>query len=692
MLYYAILSKPTGDKNMNSGVNYKLFYDILLNLRETFHSYGRIDDSNSKLDEIVKLILLSYYYATQEKKFSLELVRKKSKEMYGEDSQIAPALRAMFDEAQKFPLYVNADKTSIFGANPALNIQPSENLFAERIISEIEKIDFQNLISEKQHSNFDILNECFGHFVRENFRNNKEDAQYMTPAEITSAVAEMVFYDFKKEGYFSKNKTDNFTVMDPTCGVGTLLIEGAKKYIDFLNESAPQDKESTINRFLSCGVVGQDKVDRMVRLSKINLLLFGGNSENISIGNSIADTTDIDQYRGSVDFIFTNPPFGAEYNFAKLHYNDYKHLDCLCSYNRGCSSEILMLLKCLALLKKGGKLAIVLPDSVVSAKGINETVRAILRENYTINAVIEMPAVTFAQAGTRTKTSILYLTNRPPTKNDKIIMGICNEVGYTVKERQGVPVKIESGENEMGMISQIYCTEAREKTILSEKPSVTAIDCHSLISGILNPGFYSFDRLQTVSSLCERDNNDYEMRPLSSIVRFETIGRKNLLTSDDTKHISVLHINPDCTIDFQQVIDYEPISKGRACYSGDILFSKINPRIPRMTVIPEFDKTLVCSNEFEILQPIADIGAYAICFLLRTSYVRAQIANLTSGTSSSHSRIKREQLASILIPYPKTDRAKKYLNDIDLVIMTGFNQKYAADKDLRQQMDLLEDI
>ena len=111
-----------------------------------------------------------------------------------------------------------------------------------------------------------------------------------------------------------------------------------------------------------------------------------------------------------------------------------------------------------------------------------------------------------------------------------------------------------------------------------------------------------------------------------------------------------------------------------------------------MTVIPEFDKTLVCSNEFEILQPIADIGAYAICFLLRTSYVRAQIANLTSGTSSSHCRIQREQLANILIPYPITIRAKKHLSDIDQVIMAGFNKKYAADKELRQQMERLEEI
>ena len=48
---------------MNKGVNYSMFYDILLNLREDFHSYGRIDDSNAKLDEMIKLICTSYSMA-----------------------------------------------------------------------------------------------------------------------------------------------------------------------------------------------------------------------------------------------------------------------------------------------------------------------------------------------------------------------------------------------------------------------------------------------------------------------------------------------------------------------------------------------------------------------------------------------------------------------------------------------------
>ena len=679
---------------MNTGVNYKLFYEILLNLREAFHSYGRIDDSNTKLDEIIKLIMLSYYHAINGKRFSLELVRQTAVSQFGDEDQVAPALRMLFEEAAEASIYKNIDETSIFGANATLNIQPSENVFAEKLVSEIEKIDFLNLIKDSQISNFDIINECFGHFVRENFRNNKEDAQYMTPAEIAIPILEIIFSDFQKEHYFEKSDYSSFTIMDPTCGVGTLLIEASRQYVRYIGKLNLTEEKKTdlITRFLERGMIGQDKVDRMVRLSKINTLLMGGNSGNIYIGNSISEHTEIDKLKGRVDLIFTNPPFGAEYNYDDLLQEDFELLDQLNCQTGNICSELLMLLKCLSLLKANGKLAIVLPDSVFSAKGLNAHVRNLILSHYRVNAVIEMPSVTFAQAGTRTKTSILYLTKCAPKVDDKIIMATCNDIGYTVKERMGVPVKITSGTNEMYDIARVYTKNSCDEQIISHTPSVTWVKKSDLIDEIINPSFYSADRLQTLSELETRNIEGYEVRTLSEIVKCVTLGRKNKNTSDGVKHISVLHINPDCTIDFQQVLSYDPISKGRTCLKGDILFSKINPRIPRMTVVPEFDKDLVCSNEFAIFQPSADIGAYVICFLLKTSYVAKQIEHLTSGTSSSHSRIKREQLMDIKIPYPVSEAAKRELKEIDTLIKRSFEEKYIADTVLREQLKKLEQI
>ena len=360
---------------MNTGINYELFYEILLHLRENYHSYGRIDDSNAKLDEIVKLIMLSYHYALNKQKFSLEFVKKESLARYGDSEKIAMTLRGLFDFAIKESFFQNTDGTSIFGGNPSLNIQPSEDMFATRLISEIEKIDFINLTETNTLSDFDIINECFGHFVRENFRNNKEDAQYMTPAEIATPILDMIFHDFITENYFDSIKLDEFKIMDPTCGVGTLLIESSKRFISYVMSTSKKKKDNIVKSFLASGVIAQDKVDRMVRLSKINTLLMGGNIQNINAGNSIYNTTFIDSYAGKVDLIFTNPPFGAEYQISELNFDDYCGIEQLSISNMSIPSELLMLMKCLKLLKENGKLAIVLPDSFFSAKGINAQVR-----------------------------------------------------------------------------------------------------------------------------------------------------------------------------------------------------------------------------------------------------------------------------------------------------------------------------
>ena len=185
---------------MNTGVSYSMFYEVLLNLREYFHSYGRIDDSNAKLDEITKLIALNFSLAKKGEKFSLKYIR----ENMNNESSIAQTLIYVFENEVKNEIFFNSDGTNIFGMNPSLNLQLTEDELAEKLISEIEKIDFLHLVETKQYSDFDLINECFGHFVRENFRNNKEDAQYMTPYEISQPMLDIIFNDMENDGYFEQ--------------------------------------------------------------------------------------------------------------------------------------------------------------------------------------------------------------------------------------------------------------------------------------------------------------------------------------------------------------------------------------------------------------------------------------------------------------------------------------------------------
>lgn len=680
---------------MNKGVSYSMFYDILLNLREDFHSYGRIDDSNAKLDEMIKLICTSYSMALSGTQFCLEYIRQVALNHFGNQNMVAAALRYVCENEMQKELFRNADGTNIFGSNPTLAIQPTENDFAQKLIVEIEKIDFVYLIQNKSYSDFDLVNECFGHFVRDNFRNNKEDAQYMTPYEIAKAILDIIFDDMQRQKYFDDNTLRNFTVMDPTCGVGTLLIESSSHFTKYVENNVYDKNKQTeiIGKFRSSGILGQDKVDRMVRLSKINALLLGSNASNISEGNSIIGQSSLNQYVGSVDLIFTNPPFGAEYSIQDLDLNEFPILSHAKPAAKMLSSELLMLDKCINILKPGGYLAIVLPDSVFASKGIYSIYRDNLMKKYDILGVIGLPTVTFAQAGTRTNTCVLILRKMKPDSTGKMFMADCKDIGYIVKERAGVPIKIEQGTNQMVSIARsIIDNENPSTKILSESPSVTIIDSSDYVGNNLKPSFYSAERFKTIKNLRNAVAEGFKIAKLGDVVEFTTKSRKSYMVSDTVKHISVLHINANCTIAFDEVENFKPVSKGRQCYPEELIFSKINPRIPRMAVIPHRNTELVCSNEFEIMKSRGVIGMYALCFLLKTKSVMSQIENLTSGTSSSHNRIKREQLADILIPIPVSEEAKKQVAEIDKELESAVKLIYSAEDKISENFTILNRI
>lgn len=690
---------------MDKKISYDIFYEILLKLREEFHKSGRLNDSNEKLDEIVKILVINFYYAEKHRRVSLKELESVAGEQFGDNKRIVEALQYLFNEAIKDKKFLNQDGSNIFQGDDKIKLQNNDIELVKVITEEISKIDFISLVNNKISTNFDIINECFGHFVRENFRNNKEDAQYMTPQEIVEGALRIVFSDLFNDKEFENKLIENpeeLIIMDPTCGVGTLIIETLKELIKYVNSlNIDEEKKKKISLILKdkC-IIGQDKVSRMVKLSKINMLLEGANFSNIHAGNSILGNSAINEYYNKVSFIITNPPFGAKYAMQEFKNNElYPIINKLllsgCSTN--IDSELILLDKSIALLKEGGKLLIVVPDSVVSAKGIYESFREEILKRCDIKAVIDLPTTTFAQAGTRTKTSIMYIEKRKSNKNN-IFMAVCDDLGYTVKERMGVPVKFIEGKNQMNDIAKCYISSSNlelegDFEIISEDPSVTKIREDFIINKSLTPSFYKSERLKAIFDISISNNSEFKLLKLKDIAFLESKRRKKSLTTDDIKHISLLHINTDGTINFDEVEKFEPTSKGNMCFENDVLFAKLNPRIPRITVVPKYDKQLVCSNEFEILTPKQGISPYLIYQILTLESVRNQIECLTTGTSSSHNRIKDTQLAEIVIPFPDLEsNAFKELEQIASNIEECFKNKYILEKRLKENNKLIERI
>lgn len=666
---------------------YARFYSALRSLREEFHRIGRFDDANAKLDELCKLLVLRVLDGRHPVKgfpsrLSGAYLRSIALQKHGDEAHVAAAIHDVYAEiVARFP-----SEMAAFGSDRGLNIQNDDDEFAAALLPLLEALPEAEATNGSRWS-FDGLNEAFGHFIQDSFRNRKEDAQYMTPPEVVSTVVEMAFHDIIADLGSDEPKTP-ILVADPTCGVGSFLAAAYRQAVH-----TPLGA-GTLAEHLA--LFGQDKVDRMVRLANVNLHIFAGIEATIRQGNSIVPAAGLDDIQGKVDLIVTNPPFGATFESDVLMRDSRPdQLPAIHAMARQkmlpktLDSEYVLLDRELALLKPGGRILMVVPDHVVSGSGFSEDFRLMLQRFAQLIAVFDLPTETFAQAGTRTKTSVVYLQRKEPgQQNDRrhVFMATSEDLGYRVVSRTGASIKRIVGANDMEQIAVLYKAFRIAKpprasiVCLKTSPSVAAVADDHLLNNRWTAGFYQAERLEALQRMERSAKQGFVQRGLLDLASLDPNGSQRVFANEGNRCISVLHLREDGCVDLQAVEGYRPTTACQRCETGDVLLSKINPRIMRVCVVPPAPWALGCSSEFAVLRPKeSDLTPWMLLLLLRSNVVQAQIRTLTSGTSSSHNRIKDRDLASIKIALPQqnTPLWKKLVSTArELEVATA--QQYSA--------------
>lgn len=256
--------------------------------------------------------------------------------------------------------------------------------------------------------------------------------------------------------------------------------------------------------------------------------------------------------------------------------------------------------------------------------------------------MVELPPVTFAQAGTRTKTTVLAFRNSPPKRCYPAFFAELHDLGFQVSKRKGVPVKKSVGKNDL---SQILAAYRSEKT--AQPPAANSIgrwvEIDPSALEAWTPRSILFDPRSVSGS------SDCALVPLKDLTTGQ-IKRRTRSHSSENYFISVLHIIGEGILDIPGIRSYEPITPGVPVHPGEVIISRINPRIPRAAVVPDLGRDLLCSSEYEVIKPKEGVSPYLLCFLLLSSSVQVQIQSLTAGTSASHSRIKPGRILEALVP------------------------------------------
>ncbi len=188
-------------------------------------------------------------------------------------------------------------------------------------------------------------------------------------------------------------------------------------------------------------IYGTDANDRMARTSKMNMIMHGDGHGGVHHHDGFLNVNGI--FEGRFDIILTNPPFGANVEpsdvvhqadvtvsgaLAKRYAEDYgplysealartraavgKPIASLFDLPKNAGSktktEILFIERCLALLKPGGRLGVVLPEGIFNNPSL-AYVREFCENRAFIRAVVSLPQDAFFSSGASVKASLLFL-------------------------------------------------------------------------------------------------------------------------------------------------------------------------------------------------------------------------------------------------------------------------------------------
>lgn len=357
----------------------------------------------------------------------------------------------------------------------AKNREEFKDIFDGSEKIEIPMRQIANVVSEFENITVletDVKGEAFQAFLSEQFRGDA--GQFFTPDPIKKLVVEML------------EPAPDEVVLDPACGSSGFLVFTINHYRNlvkrqkgWLDEKGnplndvdlTQDQReilrSKIKEYANTHIKGIDFDNDLTKIAKMYMVMVDDGHTGIHTVNSLLSFSEIKKVlneRGdprpndinpeSADIIMTNPPFGSkgkvkdqnilsEYDFGYTwkkdkNINRFQKGKLLAGKKGGGQvPDILFIERCLSLLKRGGRMGIVLPDGDLTNQN-TEFVRDWLKDKVQIVAVVSLPQETFVPFGAGVKSSVLFL-KKPEGKVPErypIFFANLEKIGYDIRGRK----------------------------------------------------------------------------------------------------------------------------------------------------------------------------------------------------------------------------------------------------------------
>ena len=297
--------------------------------------------------------------------------------------------------------------------NIADNFRSYLNHFSTNVIDVIEKFEFDKEITKL--SNNGILYNVISEFCSKK--------AYMGADEISAVDMGYIFEELvrKFSESYDEHAGAHFTARDIIYLMAEILVAPKKK--DMQNEgivASMYDMACGTSQMLDClseklllidedaqlTEFGQELNEQTYAIAKSNMLIKGGDAENVKHGNTLSD----DKFSGyKFDYIISNPPFGIEWKNEKAAVEAEHKKGDMGRFGAGLpaigDSQQLFVLNGVAKLKDTGRMAIIQNGSPFfkgDAGGGESSIRGYLLENDWIETIIQIPNEMFYNTGIAT--------------------------------------------------------------------------------------------------------------------------------------------------------------------------------------------------------------------------------------------------------------------------------------------------
>ncbi|WP_109098179.1 class I SAM-dependent DNA methyltransferase [Aquimarina sp. AU58] len=434
--------------------------DSLIKVFKRSHDYIYGNEGRKK-DAFWQLLNLIFCKLYDEKRRFMELPNGESyrrkfwvgvKEQNTEEGRktVAKRIKGLFNELKTDTIF-----SEVFQGNESIDLTDKGLAF---IAGELAKYSFLD-------ASVDVKGLAYETIVSNTLK--QEAGQFFTPRNIVKCMVEML------------DPQEHHRVLDPACGSGGFLVmvldhvrqQMAKEMFPDLEGPFLEEKYNSsevnakVKDYAERSIFGFDFDPDLKKAARMNMVMGGDGHANIfhvnslayplwehpteiekinnAIDHSLREMQDIENAygtdaRGKFDMIFTNPPFGAKVKVETEIASRY-HLS---KYST--APEVLFIEACYDFLKDGGKMAIVLPDSILGNPNMLQ-VREWMLDRFKILASIDLALEAFLpQVGVQA--SLLFLQRKTDEerqmsqeKGDKyeVYMAIADKLG---KDRRGNPI------------------------------------------------------------------------------------------------------------------------------------------------------------------------------------------------------------------------------------------------------------